>query len=284
MEQFVELIGLQEERHQRLACLRVFRIGHRQEQPHNLQFGRKPMTQAPLILRVDKKAKALLLRAALEALQRELTGKPTREVFETIYRKKMWGGHVFGGRFYSGSGSRDKRLIEPYIAAVGAYLVGWGAKPVVVDIGCGDFHVGRKMIALARRYVGCDIVPSLIEHLRDRFRDPRLEFRLVDAIEDHLPTGDIAIIRQVLQHLSNAQVALILPKLIQYKSVIVTEHVPYGQFVPNVDKPTGLDNRLCNRSGLILTAAPFHFSPKGERTLCEVPQHGAVIRTIAYEF
>jgi hypothetical protein len=231
-----------------------------------------------------QKAKALLHHAAFGALQRKLTGKPTREVFETIYRKKMWGGHVLGGRFYSGSGSRRKRLTEPYIAAVGAYVAGWGAKPVVVDIGCGDFHVGRQLTVLARRYVGCDIVPSLIEHLRDQFQDPRLEFRLVDAIEDPLPRGDVALIRQVLQHLSNAQVALVLPKLIQYKSVIVTEHVPYGHFVPNVDRPTGLDNRLCNHSGLVLTAAPFHFSPKGERTLCEVPQHGAVIRTIAYEF
>ena len=37
---FVELIRLQHERHQRLASLRIFRVGHRQDGIHQMQFSR----------------------------------------------------------------------------------------------------------------------------------------------------------------------------------------------------------------------------------------------------
>jgi SAM-dependent methyltransferase len=237
-----------------------------------------------------KSLKALLRQAVVgdasyESLQQRLTSKPPREVFETIYREKMWGGRIVGGRFYSGAGSRDEEIVGPYVTAVRTHLLGLRHKQTVVDIGCGDFHVGCQLVDLAERYIACDIVRPLIEYNRRKFNLPNLEFRVVDATDEPLPVGDVALVRQVLQHLSNDQVAAVLPKLSQYSVAIVTEHVPIGRdFVPNLDMPTGVGNRLRDNSGIVLTAPPFRFSPKVSWVLCEALQRGGVIRSIAYEF
>lgn len=61
----------------------------------------------------------------------------------------------------------------------------------------------------------------------------------MNIVEDDLPRGDVATVRQVLQHLSNTQIGAALPKLARYKHVIVTEHVPRGSFRPNVNKAMG---------------------------------------------
>jgi hypothetical protein len=233
--------------------------------------------------------KAFLLLAVAgdqshSARQKKLSGKTTREVFETIYRERMWGGRFSRHRFYSGAGSRDERVVGPYIAAVRTYLTARANAPAIVDIGCGDFSVGCRLVDLASRYVACDVVQPLIEEHRKRFFMSNVEFKVVDAIEDSLPAGDVALIRQVFQHLSNDQVAAVLPRLNQYRTAIITEHVPTGSdFVPNLDVSAGLDTRLRLNSGLVVTAPPFNMSVKTSRVICEVPWDGGVIRTVAYE-
>ena len=59
-------------------------------------------------------------------------------------------------------------------------------------------------------------------------------------------------------------------------------------FTPNLDKPPGRNIRLdapeAGGSGVVLTAPPFDLRPDAQRTLCEVPSYGGVIRTTAYSF
>ena len=57
-------------------------------------------------------------------------------------------------------------------------------------------------------YNGVDIVDELIEHNRKTFRHPNIRFHCMDAAKDNvdLPFGELLIIRQVLQHLSNADI------------------------------------------------------------------------------
>jgi hypothetical protein len=57
----------------------------------------------------------------------------------------------------------------------------------VVDIGCGDFEVGRRLYNLAQRYVACDIARPLISYNQKRFKAANLEFRVLDAVEEPLP-------------------------------------------------------------------------------------------------
>jgi hypothetical protein len=98
-----------------------------------------------------------------------------------------------------------------------------------------------------------------------------IDFRCVDIVKDELPKGEVVIIRQVLQHLSNADIALVLPKLAAFKYLIITEHIPVGNFVPNLDKPSGLGIRMHNGlkkdSGVVITEPPFNFKAANVQTL-----------------
>ncbi len=92
-----------------------------------------------------------------------------------------------------------------------------------------------------------------------------MEFRCLDIAVDELPKGDCVILRQVLQHLSNAEVHCVLRKLVDFKYVIVTEHIPDGDFSPNKDIISGQGIRLKKQSGLDILASPFNFRIEKEK-------------------
>jgi len=107
--------------------------------------------------------------------------------------------------------------------------------------------------------------------------------QVVDIASDPLPPGDVVLIRQVLQHLSNADIAAALAKISAYEYAVITEHVPAaGPFKPNIDKPSGAEIRLSLQSGIVLTEPPFSLRPVSQDVLCEVPAFAGVIRTVAY--
>ena len=58
--------------------------------------------------------------------------------------------------------------------------------------------------------------------------------------------------------------------------------MPSGKFVPNLDKPTGGGIRLRHNSVLEIGEEPFLFKFVEKKFLCEVPELGGVIRTVAY--
>ena len=141
---------------------------------------------------------------------------------------------------------------------------------IVCDLGCGDFNIGKELATCARKYVGVDIVPALIEHNKSVFEHANIEFHCLDIAKDRIPPGDCAILRFVLQHLSNAEVQRILYKLKGFKYVILTEHIPIGVFEPNKDIISGQGIRLKKQSGLDILAPPFNFKVKEEKQLLSV--------------
>jgi hypothetical protein len=213
------------------------------------------------------------------------------EVFTDIYSNNRWGG--LPGSFCSGTGSHEASIVSPYVAQVRQELHRLGAASMtVVDLGCGDFSVGRLLASACGRYVGVDIVKPLIEYNLDTYGTPQITFRHADMIADELPDGDICMVRQVLQHLSNAEIIAVLPKLFKYRWCFVTEHHPSpGRLVhPNSDKPHGGDIRVTRGSGVYLDLPPFSVPTNRHRLLLEVPGAGldgstdpGVIRTFILE-
>lgn len=229
-----------------------------------------------------------ILHAAARAMRDRIEGvRSPGSTFSAVYQSGRWGS---GGRdgFYSGDGSHDLDIVEPYVAAV-RHAVRDLPKPIhAVDLGCGDFAVGSRLVGAFNNYTACDVVPSLVERNRSLFADSGAHFQLVDMVKDDLPPGDVVLVRQVFQHLSNAQIKVILPKLsTTYRYLIFTEHVPAGEYRPNVDQPMGGRTRIGRSgSGVDLLAAPFNLTPKQSTVLCEVPERqypGTVIRTFMYE-
>jgi SAM-dependent methyltransferase len=166
-----------------------------------------------------------------------------------------------------------------------SFLTSFKRPLVVCDLGCGDFNIGKELVKHTENYIAVDVVTDLIAHNKEKFKEYNLEFQCLDIAVDDLPAGDCALLRQVLQHLSNTEVQRIVKKLTDFKYVILTEHVPEGDFIPNKDIISGQGIRLKKQSGLNLLAPPFNFKVKEEKQLLYVPLNDSkgVIVTTFYE-
>ena len=207
---------------------------------------------------------------------------PTKQAMEQVYELGLWGKN--GAKFYSGNGSHDPVLVKPYVEAVTKFFKSFGAALSVVDLGCGDFNIGKQLVPFTAKYVAVDIVPELIEFNRGTFQYPNLEFQCLDIATEKLPDADCVVLRQVLQHLSNAEINKIVDKLYDYKYVMVTEHLPEGEFMPNKDNISGQGTRLKKQSGVDLLAPPFCFKPEKKKQLLSLrdPIHGGTIETTLF--
>jgi hypothetical protein len=237
----------------------------------------------PLKEIIQSVMRSFIRRLRVEYWRRQFRGMGPEDIFTCIYLKNYWGGKK--REFFSGNGSRDFNILNPYVNSVTDYLEKRSTSVNAVDIGCGDFYLGRHLVHLTDSYSACDIVKPLIENNKRLYQAKNLTFMVLNAIDDPLPEGNIVFIRQVFQHLGNEEIQKILAKLAQYEIWIVTEHLPsIGHFTPNIDKPTGPDIRLAYKSGVVLTEPPFNISPRTQSILCEVPASDGVIRTTVYEF
>ncbi len=191
-----------------------------------------------------------------EKQQIEFGKKSVAQTFGEIYETNAWGGEK--GEFYSGDGSGES-YADIYAEAVRKFISDNKIKRVV-DLGCGDFRVASKFAADDFYYTGCDIVPSLVRHLNENYKSETVKFRCVNIVEDELPDGDLCLIRQVLQHLSNAEIKRVLENARKFKFLIVTEHYPKPQtkFTPNLDIPHGPNVRVQFDSAVVLDEPPFN--------------------------
>ena len=194
------------------------------------------------------------MKAALHNWRnRNLTAQ---EVFTRVYTEKMWGSGQEA--FYSGPGS-DEEAAKPYADFVKAFIAENGVRSVV-DLGCGDFRVGRMIASCGVSYTGVDVVAPLIAANIQRFGGRAIRFQCLDIAADALPHGDLCLIREVFQHVSNTQIRAVLPKLAQYEFVLFTDIQPDNTrgYRINRDKVHGASSRLVHRSCLRLDMSPFN--------------------------
>lgn len=203
---------------------------------------------------------------------------PTKDAMQQVYAKKLWGSG--NTDFYSGAGSHDAATVKAYLKAVSSFFKSLETPPVVCDLGCGDFNVGKELVPYTQAYKAVDIVPELIAHNKELFKSKQHSFDTIDLAKDPLPEGDCALLRQVLQHLSNAEIQAIVNKLYAYRYVILTEHLPDQEFIPNVDIISGQGIRLKKHSGVDVLAPPFNFKVKAAKQLVSLPAPGVQGRLV----
>ena len=180
------------------------------------------------------------------------------EIFNEIYENKMWGGRR-ASEFFSGGGSNDFNTTE-YRQYVQRFLTENNVTSVI-DLGCGDFRLGRLMDWDGIAYVGIDVVAGVIEKNRKLYASENVTFLQRDMLTESLPNADLCLIRQVFQHLSNEDILAVLPKLSKYRFVLVTDGLPpVAPSIKNANKPTDYNNRFNERygSGLYLESPPFN--------------------------
>ena len=209
---------------------------------------------------------------------------PTKDAMQQVYDMHLWGGNDFD--FYSGDGSHNLKIVEPYIDSITTFLKSQNNPLTVCDLGCGDFNIGKQLTKYAKYYIGIDIVENLIDRNKTLFKEDNLEFHCLNIVEDELPKADCIILRQVLQHLSNVEILKVVKKLSNYKYVILTEHLPVGDFAPNKDIISGQGIRIKKQSGIDLLETPFNLKVKEEKILNEIilEANKGVILTTIYTF
>jgi SAM-dependent methyltransferase len=210
-----------------------------------------------------------------------------RRAFQDAYGRGQWGAES-GTEFFSGAGSRGA-CANVYVECISKMIERHrheNDRPLaVVDLGCGDFSVGRELLKRTANmtYVGCDIVPELVQAHAKNVQDPRASFRELDIVTGDPPDGDICLVREVLQHLCNSDVGRVLKKLGKYKHVYVTEARPMTlEGPPNPDKPSGpgvrWDWRTGRGRGIELDQPPFGLQVE---EICRA-KHNAVEEVVTF--
>lgn len=151
--------------------------------------------------------------------------------FSTIYDEKRWGEG-------SGAGS-DPDAVPGYLDVL-RELVRRDDVNSVVDIGCGDWRLGEK-IDWPEDYVGIDVVRSVVE--QNRILHPSWRFVHGDATKMTLPSADLLVCKDVLQHLSDEDAASILRQLGRYRYALLTQDVGEnaGRSVENFHRYAPMD-------------------------------------------
>ncbi|CAN1537328.1 Methyltransferase type 12 [Caulobacteraceae bacterium] len=191
--------------------------------------------------------------AALRASR--LGGLTPAQAFDEIYRKAYWK----QGRALSGVGSEGV-WADDYCAVV-ADLVRVHGLRTAVDAGCGDFSIGSRIASLFETYTALDISAFVIARNQKIFGGLKnVSFKASNLIEEPLPQADLVMIRQVLQHLTNAQILAILDNVARSgaRFTLIAEEHPGCAFEPNRDLAHhSVLTRLEASSGVDITAPPF---------------------------
>ena len=164
-----------------------------------------------------------------------------KEVFTDIYARKVWG---------DGSGGGSGEQAKPYCDFMSDYLA-WPVVFTVLDIGCGDLRIAKQIDFHAAQYIGLDAVAR---YPGDDLTSGR---RMViiggaDALYCDLPGADLVLCKEVLQHLSNAQVQLLLDRTAHYPRRLFTNTMQVEGVGVNEDIETG------NTRPVDLTLHPFN--------------------------
>ena len=178
-------------------------------------------------------------------------------IFTTIYDKALWGKNS-AGKGYSGMGSVPENC-KPYMHYLQSFLKD-KAITSVVDIGCGDWLFSQYIDWTGVNYIGFDVVESIIEQNKKSFASSNINFIHANIISTNLPKADLLIAKDVLQHLSNENIWLILQKIKNYKYCLFINDIE-----PKVDKTINKDVKNGGYRYLDLTQDPFFI--KGEKVL-----------------
>ena len=131
------------------------------------------------------------------------------QIFNTIYKYNLW---LCG----SGTGSIEFNNKE-YVEFLQNFLDNNHIKSVV-DIGCGDWNISKNIDWKNVRYLGIDVVDSVIKNNIEYYSKNNVRFMCKDITDyKNLPNAEVYIIKDVLQHLSFENINKILNNISKKK-------------------------------------------------------------------
>jgi len=141
-----------------------------------------------------------------------------RAAFTAVYERADW-----TGGSGPGSGEAETGIWRPFLQR---YLADCDVRSVL-DLGCGDWQSTRLIDWSGTAYHGIDVVPAVIEADRARYAAPPwITFRCADITTCPLPAADLVIVKEVLQHWPNADIAAFRKRLSWRRALIVNDYDP----------------------------------------------------------
>jgi SAM-dependent methyltransferase len=166
------------------------------------------------------------------------------KTFQRIYENNLWG-------FGSGHGSLP-RVTKSYRLFIENFI---REKQIssVVDFGCGDWQFSRFTDWSAAEYLGLDINAGVIDRNQSAHAKKGIRFALAPDRFSSVPSGELLLVKDVLQHFSTSQVE-------EFMSDVVSRF-PFA-LITNCVKPAAELNREIETGGwrpLDLRAPPYSF-------------------------
>ena len=184
-----------------------------------------------------------------------LRGRDAEAIFSEIYERNLWDDPESA----SGRGSTLQRTTV-IRRALPALLKDVGAESLL-DAPCGDFNWMRSTELRSVKYIGADVVPSLIARNEQRYSRDDRKFVVLDITKSAIPRVDVILCRDCFAHLSfrNIFSALANFKRSNSEYLFATTHIKARE---HRDIATG-QGRYVN-----LQLSPFNF-PEPEKLIVE---------------
>lgn len=139
--------------------------------------------------------------------QNKLLGKQNLEsIFVDIYQTSKWNSNHDESQSGVGSTIRCTKVIRSCLPQILTTLQAQS----ILDIPCGDFNWMRITDLGNVKYIGADIVPSIIQKNQQTYTTNNRTFLHLDATCNPIPKADIILCRDCLAHLSLKNVLLAL--------------------------------------------------------------------------
>ena len=189
-----------------------------------------------------------------------LGDRDAEAIFSEIYERNLWNDPESA----SGRGSTLQRttVIRRELPSL---LKDVGAESLL-DAPCGDFNWMRSTELRSIKYIGADVVPSLIARNEQRYNRDDRKFVVLDITKSAIPRVDVILCRDCFAHFSFRNIFSALANFKQSRSeyLFATTHTKTRE---HRDIATG-QGRYVN-----LQLAPFNF-PRPEKLIVEDAELG----------
>lgn len=141
-------------------------------------------------------------------------------IFTIVYETNKWGNNnikQYTGS--SGAGSAINFNRDTYVKFLKKFIIDNNVKQVV-DLGCGDFLCGTLLYSdLDISYTGYDVYKKVIDYNGSQFPSPKFTFNHLDFCNEkhNIKSGDLCILKDVLQHWSTKNIYNFLDYLVASK-------------------------------------------------------------------
>jgi hypothetical protein len=147
-----------------------------------------------------------------------------KEIFTKIYNGKIWGNGIETP--LSGTGSKPENSII-YVNIIKTYISENDINSIL-DFGHGSFEMwgsrGNEAFS-GIEYLGIDLVKELSEKCNIKYGSLNRKFKFLDISHTSLPSADLLICKDVLQHLPTLDIYKLISSFSNFKSIIICNDI-----------------------------------------------------------